>query len=336
LSNPNIRFWEYQLGGMRRYDALTGNNSNIEPSQQTSNGAWHTPYTLDPNNFSRIVCGFQRVYESNDLGDTWTFLGSDFSNGASLRQLAIAPSNSDFVYASTNTNLWRKTDVTDWAQVTVPVGISSITEIVVDTDNPDIVYISSSGFINGFKVFKSIDGGSTWDNISYDLPNLPAYSLSLIDSQLGTSESGLFVGTIGSVYYLPEGNTEWHKYGCLPATQISDIEIQYSSGKIFIGTYGRGMFEARLDNFELLSTDEINAEIQLSIYPNPASEFVTIETDAAIASLVIYDQYSRKVDSFEGNEISDVISLKNLSSGIYYFTFTDDSGAAVTKKLVKE
>ncbi|MDG1332479.1 MAG: hypothetical protein P8P74_09120, partial [Crocinitomicaceae bacterium] len=39
LSNPNIRFWEYQLGGMRRYDALTGNNSNIEPSQQTSNGA---------------------------------------------------------------------------------------------------------------------------------------------------------------------------------------------------------------------------------------------------------------------------------------------------------
>ncbi|MFK7783475.1 MAG: T9SS type A sorting domain-containing protein [Crocinitomicaceae bacterium] len=336
LSNPNIRFWEYQFGGMRRYDALTGSNTNIEPAAQSTNGAWHTPYKLDPNNVNRIVCGYQRVYESNDMGDTWSFVGSDFTNGASLRQLAIAPSNSDFIYASTNDYLWLKTDVADWAQVTVPPGVSRITEIVVDQDDPNTVYICSSGFIDGQKVFKSVDAGGTWENISYDLPNLPAYSLSSIDSQLGTSESGLFVGTIGSVFYLAEGATNWRKYGCLPATQVSDIEIQYSSEKIFIGTYGRGMFEARLDNFELLSTNEIALDDQLILYPNPASKEVIIQTDLTFTSLVIYDQFSREVKSIDGNTIESVINLEYLSTGVYFFTFSNDVGNVITKKVIVE
>jgi hypothetical protein len=336
LSNPNIRFWEYQFGGMRRYDALTGTNTNIEPSGQTANGAWHTPYQLDPNNFNRIVCGYQRVYESNDLGDTWSFVGSDFTNGASLRQLAIAPSNSGYIYASTNDYLWLKTDVADWVQVTIPGGVSRITEIVVDNYDPNIVYICSSGFIDGQKVFKSVDAGSTWENISYDLPNLPAYSLSLIDDQLGTSESGLFVGTIGSVFYLPEGGTNWRKYGCLPATQVSDIEIQYSSEKIFIGTYGRGMFEAPLDNFQLLNSEEVALDNQLTIFPNPASMEIMVQTDLSFKSLVIYDQFSRKVNSLSGNSIGSVLDLKYLSAGVYFLNFTLEDGQVITKKLVVE
>lgn len=336
LSNPNIRFWEYQLGGINRYNAISQTNVNIKPAAQTTDGAWHTPYVLDYNNHNRIVCGYQRVYESFDLGNSWNYLGSDFTNGNTLEHLAISRSNSDFMYAATNTSIWRKTNVQDWTGVTTPAGLLGVGEIVIDNSNPDVVYISSTGFADGLKVWKSIDGGNTWDNITYDLPNFPAYSLSLIDSQLGTPESGLFMGTIGSVFYLPEGGNEWFKYGCLPATHISDIEIQYSTNKMFIGTHGRGIFETKLDNFELLSTNELELEIQIEVYPNPGASIANVKSELNFSTLIIYDQSLRKVGVIKGSDIYKGIDIKDLNAGIYFFTFETEAHEMVTKRFVKE
>ena len=235
LSNPDIRFWEYQFGSINRYDATTGNNTPITPLAQTSNGAWHTPFVLDPNDHNRMISGYQRVYESNNLGDSWNYLGSNFTGGDDLQELAMAPSNSDCIYAATSYDLWRKTESTDWEARTLPFGFLNVNGIVVDQNDQDEIYICSGGFSVGKKVFRSIDGGQTWENLSFDLPNLPFTAMRLLDQQMGASESGLFVGTIGAVYYLPEGGTEWFKFGCLPVTEVSDIEIQYSSNKIFAG-----------------------------------------------------------------------------------------------------
>ena len=47
-TDHNILYWEYQNGAMRRM--INGSNTNISPPGQSGNGAWETPYRLDPNN----------------------------------------------------------------------------------------------------------------------------------------------------------------------------------------------------------------------------------------------------------------------------------------------
>ena len=334
-SNPDIRFWEYQYGGMRRFDVTTGSNTNIEPDAQTINGAWHTPYLLDPNDDNRMICGYQRVYESSDLGDNWSYLGSDFANGSSLQELAIAPSNSDIVYAATSNQLWRHTGVSDWSSCATPGGSVNFGGIVVDASNPDIVYTCSGGFSGGNKVYKSIDGGQSWENISFDLPNLPITAMRLLETQYGALEDGLFVGSIGGVYFLPAGGSEWFKYGCLPHTEVSDIEIQYSTNTIFIGTHGRGIFSTVLDNFELLSIATVDSMEGVSIYPNPVINELTIDSEEMVRAVHIYDQLGRITFSNE-KMLDNTIDLRSLIPGVYILKVEFANAKTSIHRFVKE
>jgi hypothetical protein len=293
---------------------------------------------LDPTNENRIVCGYQRVYESFNLGDTWTFVGSNFSNGNSLTEIAISPSNSNDMYASTNAQIWRKVNGLDWTSCTLPSGVSSITGIEVDNDTSEILYFCSAGFISGKKVFRSEDAGATWTNITYDLPNLPVTALRLLHTELGAQESGVFVGNIGNVYFLKNGETTWRKFGCIPATEVSDIEIQYSTNKVFIGTHGRGIFSTKMDNFELLGMSEPTAEETMLIYPNPTDGFISISSDEHIESIFIYDELLRKVyEATEVNQGTEVqLNVQHLARGTYLIELKSNSGKRVFDRLVKE
>ncbi len=332
-SNSDIRFWEYQFGGMMRYDAQTDQSVAIKPSQVNYEGAWHTPYVLDPNNDNRIVCGFGKIFESLDLGDTWSELGSITYNGSLFEEIAIAPSNSDQIYASKGSSLWRKEPNSNWQPCATP-NINAISGIQVDAQNENVVYISVPGFASTLKVFKSINGGASWENITGNLPNLPITSMRIMDSQFGSSESGLFVGTYGAVYYLPEGSSIWYKFGCLPATEVSDIEIQYSTNKIFIGTHGRGIFSASLNNFEWVGLQE-NESDDFTLFPNPTNGKLQIKgSNLNFESLLISDVSGKKIYEFKFSDNQE-IDLGMLDQGSYFITFFYGSGLSKTKTIMK-
>ena len=70
------------------YGALSKSNnggSSWNDIAPASDGAWVTPFTLDPSNPNRIVAGYQEVWESNDGGNSWNSL----TNGQAEVQLML-------------------------------------------------------------------------------------------------------------------------------------------------------------------------------------------------------------------------------------------------------
>ncbi len=240
FTDPNTRYYSIQNGALRRW--VNGTVTNISPPGENGNGAWETPFKLDPNNSSRIIIGYKSVYASDDKGANWTNIGINVSSD-NLEQIAIAKSNSNKIYASRYNIVYAK-NVADnnWTTYTTPIN-QNITDLEVHPTDSNIVFISYGGFTDNAKVYKSIDGGANWQNISHNLSNSPVLSLETYDTDAGS----IFIGNYEGVFYLEDGTTQWQKYGCLPSTSVNDIEIQYLNGdKIFIGTHGRGMFEAPL------------------------------------------------------------------------------------------
>jgi hypothetical protein len=238
-TNENIIYWAYQSGGLRRRENDTV--TSIAPPA-SGDGAWETPYKLDPTNPSRIIAGYRRVYASNDKGNSWTDISGDIFGGT-LDQLAISKTNPQRIYATRGTNLYVK-DTTNntWVTRTPPI-TNRISDIEVDPKNTNIIYITSSGYASGQKVFKSSDAGANWTNISGSLPNVSFTALELYTTRAG----GIFIGSNMGVYYREDGLDDWYLYGKVPHTEVRDIEIQYSSNLIRIGTHGRGVLESPIE-----------------------------------------------------------------------------------------
>ncbi len=234
-TNDGIRYWAYQNGGMRRWE--NGTNTNISPPGLNGNGAWETPFKLDPSDADRLICGYDAVYESLDNGDNWAAISNQF--GGNLNELAIAPTNGERIYATNGGTLYVKNINDDnWTTKSLPNG--GVSDIEVDFQNPDIVYVSVPGYSNGQKIYKSTDAGTSWINITGSLPNISVGALEMYEGTAG----GVFIGSDAGVYYRDNDLTDWLEYGALPHTRVEDIEIQYSAQLIRVGTHGRGVLEA--------------------------------------------------------------------------------------------
>ncbi len=233
-TDASTRYWAYQNGALRKW--VNGSNSNISPPGQNGNGAWQTPYRLDPNNPGHIIAAYDTVYESFNKGDSWEPISGTL--GGKANEIAISKSNAERIYTSRGSQLFVKDTASDnWTAKTMP---ASISDIEVDPLDKDIVYISVPGFTDGSKVYKSVDAGTTWENISGALPNVSTGAIELYENVAG----GIFVGTDAGVYYRDDNYLDWHEYGNIPHTRVEDIEIQYAQKLVRIGTYGRGVLEA--------------------------------------------------------------------------------------------
>lgn len=237
-TDANIRYWSFQNGSLQRWES--GINTAISPPDKEGQGAWETPFRLDPNNPSHIVVGYDRVYSSTDKGTTWTDISGDIFGG-NLDEIAIAKSNSNRIYAARGNQLFVKNiSNNNWVTKYMPVTVPRISDLEVDPFNMNIIYISVPGFMGGSKVFKSTDAGTTWTNISGTLPNVSVDALELYE----TIPNAIFIGTDAGVYYRDDSFADWQLYGKIPHTRVEDIEIQYAEKLIRIGTHGRGVLEA--------------------------------------------------------------------------------------------
>lgn len=263
--NENVFYTSYTNGTLYRTRDAWVNDTYKNISNNiigTPEGNWVTPFLLDHQNPNRIVAGYQDVYSSLDQGDTWKQLsfGITGSTDNKLECIEVSKRNSNHIYASYNQNLYiTKNNGANWSTYTF-TGFDKITSITTDYKNSNLIYCTFGGYKTGKKVMKSSDGGISWTNISGLLPNVPANALT-IDS-LGLN--ALYVGTDLGVYYQDDNSGEWSEYGSnLPNSNVTDLEIQKSSGTLRIATYGRGVWEIPLWSkaTHLVETDPIPAKI---------------------------------------------------------------------------
>jgi hypothetical protein len=264
-----------------------------------------------------MYIGLDEIYRSDDIGDSWYPVTSGLTGGALFNALAVARSNSNFVYASTGGNIFKSTDGgNSWVSVTmgIPTGSSQITYIAVKPTDEQTVYVSLSGYASTAKVYKTTNGGASWTNITATgLPNVPANCIEVENNAV----FGVYLGTDLGVYYTNDTLTAWVPYNSgLPNVIIDELEINYISGKIRAGTYGRGLWES--DLYTITGVKEKINENSFSLYPNPAKNELYIQ--GITGDLEVTNEIGQVVLRSTLASESNRIDVSSLKAGVYFAT----------------
>ena len=247
-TNANIQYGELYYGDIQRTTDAWSNSTSISAGL-SGTAWWVTPFVLDPTTPATLYIGYQDVFRSTNQGTSWTKI-SNWAGG-SLRSIAVAPSNSAYIYAATQTILYLTSNGgTSWTDITsgLPVGSSCITYIAVKNNDPLTVWVSF-GQYNSYKVYQTINGGASWTNISAGLPNIPV--MCVIQNKMNTSENELYAGTDVGVF-VKAGSSDWTSYNAgLPNVVVTELEIYYNNttphlSRIRGATFGRGVWESEL------------------------------------------------------------------------------------------
>lgn len=200
-------------------------------------GDWVTPYVIDPSSHLKLYVGKSQVYGSTDGGSTFNAM-STMTGSNKVIALAVAPSNGNYIYAAKSSEVWLSTDGITFNQVTTPGG--GITYLCVDPANEHRVWATCGGYSATSKVYYSSDAGTTWSNITGNLPNLPALCIAYGPG----SSDGLYVGTDIGVYYKDNTLSNWIFYSNgLPNVIVHELEFHTASNTLRAATYGRGLWE---------------------------------------------------------------------------------------------
>ncbi|MBC8884322.1 VCBS repeat-containing protein [Flavobacterium piscinae] len=124
-------------------------------------------------------------------------------------------------------------------------------------------------------------------------------------------------------------------FGIGEATAIDQVIIRWPSG--IVDTIDNPDTNQTLVVVEgsTLSVGD-NAFSSFSVYPNPASDVVTIKSSslAQVVSAELYDMNGKRV--FESAVENDTISIQSLSLGTYILLAKDSEGTLSTHKLIKQ
>jgi photosystem II stability/assembly factor-like uncharacterized protein len=131
------------------------------------------------------------VWRTNDYGRVWTPIFDDQPTG-SIGALAVAPSNPDIIYVgsgeglqrpdlSTGDGIYKSTDGgRTWTHLGLRDG-QQIGAIIVDPHDPNRLLVAVLGHPYGANeergVYRSTDGGQTWEKVLYKDENTGAIAL---------------------------------------------------------------------------------------------------------------------------------------------------------------
>jgi photosystem II stability/assembly factor-like uncharacterized protein len=305
------------------YASQDGFVSSITASDNvpgTPTGSWVTPVVLNPAKPVTMYAGYSDVFASSDWGTTWTALSTNLTASATttLNFMAVAPSDTLTIYAATFDSLYVTTDGgVSWNSISQFSLGNSKTAIAIDPLNAKHVWIAVSGYVAGEKVYKTTDGGTNWTNESGTLPNLPVNS---VVYEKGTND-GVYIGTDVGVYYRNGALSDWILFSTgLPNVVVADLQIQYSSGKLRAGTFGRGLWESDLYSLSSGIKPIAKSSSGAQVYPNPNKGTFTISlTDFnGHDKAILYNYLGETLKLIDIHNSRQSIDISGLADGIYY------------------
>lgn len=308
-SNPDILYVMNPNGSFYR-SADGGNNFALifRPSMVGEYGEWITPIEIDPKNPEVVYIGYNNLWKSENRGSNFNKV-SEISGG-SIDEISIAPNNTDIIYISKNQFLYRTLDGgNSWDLYYTAEGI--ITDIEFDPDNEDKVWISLSGY-NANKVFELENGNER--NLTYNLPQVPTNALEIQRNDPGY----LFAATDLGVYFYNFKSKRWDYFkDGLPQVVVSDLIIDEQKGKLFAGTFARGIWE----------TDLIKCQIS-----TPKLEIGDTEICDGDSVLIRIEDLGYKEIRWSSGETGNFIYAKE--QGNYFVVVKDEIGCVATSEIV--
>lgn len=326
-NDTSILYGSQQFGNICKSTNAGNSYFYLGSVPEFATGNWITPFEQDPIVNDVIYVGFDSVYKSINGGTSWLPISQDF--GGNLDHIKIAPSNSSIIFASRWNQLYKTTvGFGTWATLSGFAG--SINSIAIHPTDPNKIAIATTG---AEKVYVSDDGGSTWTSYRKNLPDFSALALAWHDN----GDDGLYIGMNYGVYYIDANLTDWQPFSnLLPNVIVNELEINTADGKLYAGTYGRGLWRTNLYD-SALSVDEVTLLNKINVYPNPTSDMLTIDWYLSEATEIRLFNPSGQILKYEKDIILEdyQIDMTNLANGIYFLRINTAKGM-LTKKIVKQ
>jgi len=287
--NPDIVYAHWQQGNLVRHDRTTGEIVYIQPQvgqgEEPNRFNWDAPILVSPHNPTRIYHGSQRVWRSDDRGDSWTRISDDLtrnqqrfgldvmgrtwsydapwdtfamSNYNTITSLAESPVEEGLLYAGTDDGLiqvsenggesWRQIEVGDLPGVPETAFVN---DIKADLFDADTVYVALDNHKYGdFKPYllKSTDRGRRWRSIAGDLPERHLVWRVVQDH---VKPELMFAATEFGLFVTLDGGGDWARLkGNAPTISFRDMVIQRRENDLVGASFGRGFWI--LDDYSAL------------------------------------------------------------------------------------
>lgn len=305
-TDPNTVYGEWQNGGLVRHDRRTGENTGIQPQVGLTDAPnrwyWDSPLLISPHNPKRIYYASQRLWRSDDRGDSWSMRSQDLTRNIDRDQLRLlgrqqsvdaiarngstsffgtiisiveSPKVEGLLYVSTDDGLVQITEDggANWRRVSTFPGVPDTTyamQLVASPHDANTVYAVFNNHRSGDftpYLLMSGDRGKTWRSIVANLPKRGAvYTIAEDPAVKGL----LYAGTEFGAWVSLDGGTRWRALkGGLPTIQVRHLVVQEREGDLVAATFGRGFYI--LDDLTPLRTAAREAAAFAAMAPGSAT-----------------------------------------------------------------
>ena len=317
--DPNIVYSQSQEGALQRLDLRTGQSVSIRPNARNTIGGpetaptdpaqggrggggqaggrgggrggqqrfgrwhWDSPLIISPHSSRRLYFAGERLYRSDNRGDSWIAVSGDLTRQLDATKIPIMgkvwpPDSVAFNQATTMLSTLTALDESPllegllvtgsddglvhvsedggrtWRKIESFPGVPEhtyVTDVYASPRDSNVIFVTLNNYLRGdFKpyIVRSSDRGRTWTPIAGDLPQRSgAWSIAQDD----VNGSLLFAGMEFGVWFTVDGGTHWVQLGGgIPTAQARDLLIQRRENDLVVGTFGRGAYI--LDDYSAL------------------------------------------------------------------------------------
>ena len=276
--DANVVYAQAQDGGLTRFDRTSGERLAITPQPAAGENNykwnWNSPLIISPHNHERLYFGSERLFRSDDRGESWVAVSGDLTRSIDRNKLevmgrvwsvdAVAKNASTSMYGSmisvdesplVEGLLYVGTDDgliqvspdggQSWNRVERFQGVpdmSLVEDVIASRHDPKVAYAVINNHKRGDHrpyVLRSSDRGLGWTLISSNLPQRGS-AHTIIEDTLDPNM--LFVGTEFGLFFTQDAGASWHEMTSLPTIPVVDLEIQRREDDLVVGTFGLGIY----------------------------------------------------------------------------------------------
>jgi photosystem II stability/assembly factor-like uncharacterized protein len=345
--NDNICYTEYTNGSINKSTDRGVSWSGISPpgAGNTNSYCFVAPFISCQSNPQVMYVGGLSIYKSTIGGGSWQGpYGTTVFGGARILSIASSATNVDTVYCgNTAGKVFRSVNAgLNWTNITsASMPNRYATDMHVSVTNSSEVFVTFGGF-GSPHVYRTSNGGTTWTDISGNLPDVPCHSI-VTDP---VYQQNIYVGNDLGVYVTTNGGATWNEYLTgMPYSLVFDLTVVYPNRSIRATTHGNGIYERKLlQNPVNVSggTEMIANDFELyQNYPNPFNPSTKISYKLQVTGYIVL-----KVIDALGKEVVTLVNEKknagshevefkagNLPSGIYFYSLSADGKQMGVKRM---
>ena len=275
-NQPNIVYTGSQFGFYYRLDLDSNKRTYIKPRHKLGESPyrfnWQTPILLSNHNQDILYLGSNILHRSFNGGDKWDNISSDLTKGGKPGNVpygtitTISESQHTFglIYVGTDDGLIHvtKNGGSSWSRISdsLPQDLW-VSKVYASAHDEGTVFVTMNGYRwDDFTpyVYMSQDYGKSWTSINSNLPFSPVNVI--IEDNV--NDDILYIGNDHGVYISLNKGKLWEPFtNGLNSASVHDLVIQKEENHLLVGTHGRSIYLAELENIQKLNSDILTKDL---------------------------------------------------------------------------